>query len=214
MLGWKTPIPLFALTIMLVAPAEATTSYYQGSSGETAFNAAVGGLTLLNATLTFSSSDLGSGGLFNANGTGINFLGSDNLNNPLNFTVNAGKLTATAQAEQLKITFPAGSVYAFGLHLTDTSSFAFWCIELSPGTCDYQATNTSPSNPQFFGFVSNTPVTAPLYIRPQSGSPTMVLTDFEAYSQGSSAPEAHTMLLVGLGLVTLRLIRWKTRREV
>jgi hypothetical protein len=216
MLGWRTPIPLFALTILLVVPAEATTSYYQGSSGETAFNAAVAGLTLLNPTLTFSASDLGPGGLFNANGTGINFLGFDDFgsNNPKDYTVNAGKLTATLPAEVTKITFPVGGVYAFGFHITVTSGFGNWCIDLTTSGCSYNIVNSSSSDKEFFGFVGNAPVTAPLYIHPVSGGPVIVFTDFEAYSQDSSVPEAHTMLLVGLGLVILPLARRKTRRAM
>jgi len=208
-LGLRTAVPISAIAILLVVPAEATTSYYTGAAGETSFNGAIGGLSLLSPLLTFSAADLASGGLFNANGTGINFLGFDDLNAPADFTVVSNKLTATQQAEKVTINFPAAGVYAFGIHLTLTSSFGFWCVELTPGSCNYQITNTSPSNVQFFGFVSNTPVTAPLYIRPQTGSPTMVLADFEAFS----VPEPNTMLLVGLGLTILPLARSKRRRR-
>lgn len=55
MLGLRTAVPLLATAILLVVPAEATTSYYQGSAGETAFNAAIGGLTLMDPSLTFSA---------------------------------------------------------------------------------------------------------------------------------------------------------------
>ncbi len=211
MLSVRTPILLLAFTILLVAPVEATTTYYQGASGETTFDSNIGGLTLLDPSLTFSSGDLAAGGLYNASGTGINFLGFNDFvsNTPENFTVNSGKLTATNVSEVTTIDFPAAGVYAFSFHITDTSSFAFWCVGTAMGTCDNQITNTSPANVQFFGFISNTPITAPLYIHVQSGSATMVLTDFEAYS----VPEANTMLLVGLGLVILPLARWRARRR-
>jgi len=208
MLGLRTAIPFLTIAISLVAPAEATTSYYTGAAGETAFDTSLGSLTLLNPTKLFSSSDLGSFGLFNASGTGIDFRGFDDLSAPANFTVNSGKLTATQPDQRATINFPAAGVYAFGVHLTLTSSFGTWCIELTVGTCNYSITNTSSSNVQFFGFVSDTPVSAPLYIIPSAFSPTMVLTSFEAYS----TPEPRTMLLVGMGLIILFLARRKIRR--
>ena len=74
MFSLRTLVPLLAMTVWLVAPAEATTSYYTGSSGESSFNTAVAGLTLMDPALTFSGTP-GSTGLLNASGTGIDFLG-------------------------------------------------------------------------------------------------------------------------------------------
>src|ERR1041385_568222 len=153
----KRAIPFLAVSFLLVVPAEATTSYYAGASAEASFNAARGNLALLNPTLTFVNT-LGSGGFFNANGTGIDFLGFDNLNTPTDFVVNSGKLTATIQDERIKIDFPLATVlnpiYAFGFHITLTQGFANWFIGLSPGSTTYSVVNTSPSNIQFFGIVS------------------------------------------------------------
>lgn len=214
MFGLRTRIPLWATSLLLVVPAKATTTYYVGAANEAAFNTAVGGLTLLNPALTFSGGDLGSGGLFNASGTGINFLGVDDFffNTPTDLAVNSGKLTATQPAEAVKITFPLAGVYAFGFHITVTSSFGTWFISLTPSGTDYSVTNTSSANVQFFGFVSTTPVIAPLYIRNSGGSPTMVLPNFEAFGP-AAVPEPRTMLLVGLGLIILPTIRVTRRRR-
>lgn len=211
MLSLRTPIPFLAIVAFLAVPAAATTSYYQGASGETAFNSGIGGLTLLDPLLTFSASDLASGGLYNASGTGIDFLGFDNLNNPLNFTVSSGRLTATAGGEQATINFPAAGVYALGIHITVTSSSSFgnWCLEFTRNACSGNVVTLNSSSIGFLGFISDTPVTAPLYIRPVSGTPTMVFTDFEAYS----VPEPQTWLLVGLGLLILLLTRRKVQRR-
>jgi hypothetical protein len=209
MMGARTLILLLAIAILLAAPAEAATSYYQGSSGETSFNGAVGGLVLLDPLLTFSASDLGSFGLFNASGTGIDFLGFDSVNAPTDFAVNSGKLTATQPEQKVTINFPAAGVYAFGIHITLTSGFATWCIDVTPSGCGYGFTTISGSAPQFFGFVSDTPVTASLYIHNQGSSPYIVLTDFEAFS----TPEPRTMLLVGLGLIILQAASRKIRRS-
>jgi len=221
MLGLRTSILLLATTLVVV-PARATTTYYAGAAAEAQFNTDTAALTLLNPAMTFAAGDLGAGGLFNASGTGMNFFGFDDFvfNDPTNFTVNSGKLTATQGSEVLDIAFPASGIYAFGFHFTGTSGFVSWCIELTHGTCDYQLNNTNPANVQFFGIVSTTPITAPLFFRNLGGNPTMVLPSFEAFSSGSTststAPEPTTILLSGLGLVTLGLMgrktRWKTSR--
>src|SRR6266550_2087342 len=100
--GFRTAIQLLAITTVLVVPVEATTTYYAGgAAAETAFTGALGSLTLLNPTLTFSGGNLGPGGLFNANGTGINFSGFDDyvFNTPTDLSVASGKLIATQPAE-------------------------------------------------------------------------------------------------------------------
>jgi hypothetical protein len=212
MLGLRTSIPLFAISILLAVPVGATTSYYAGASAETTFDNALGSLSLLDPLMTFSAGDLASGGLYNASGTGINFLGFDtafSFNSPEDLAVNAGKLTATASSEVVEITFPAGGIYAFGIHITVTSGTGNWCIDLTQGGCGYSVFNSSPSNVQFFGIVSDAPITAPLYIHYAGGNPTIVFTDFEAYS----TPEPQTVLLVGLGLVILGVARRKPRRK-
>jgi hypothetical protein len=212
MLGLRTLVPLLATAITLVVPAEATTSYYVGASNEAAFNTAVGGLTLLDPSLTFASGDLGTNGLFNASGTGINFLGFDDFNYPTipeNFTVNTGKLTDTNAGEHITINFPAATIYAFGFHFTvTTGTTANLCVELTVGGCDYNFGSVPSSSSQFFGVVSDAPIIAPLYIRDQGTLFTTVLPNFEAYG-ANPVPEPRTMLLVGLGLVILPLARRK-----
>jgi hypothetical protein len=208
MFGLRTHIPLWAASLLLAMPAKATTTYYVGAANEAAFNAAVGGLTLLNPALTFAGD--ASGGLFNASGTGIDFLGFDTafiFNSPQGFTVNAGQLVGNP-SEVVKIALPPAGVLAFGTHITVASGSATWCIDLTQAGCGSSVSNSTPSNVQFFGFVSNTPVTAPLYIHYTGGNPTIVFTNFEAFS-AAAVPEPHTMLLVGLGLIILPLVRWK-----
>jgi hypothetical protein len=216
-LSFRASIPLLATVILLVAPAEATTSYYQGASGssaETAFNTAAGGLTLLDPLLTFSSGDLAAGGLYNASGTGINFLGFDDVNNPgIDFTVTTNQLTATQQDQRVRIDFPVATpIYAFGFHITyvaGTATYGSWCVGSTLGSCTYAFNTLSPSDVQFFGFVSDTPVTSSLYIQAAAFAPKVVFTNFEAFTD--PVPETSTMLLVGLGLVILPLVRRKTR---
>jgi hypothetical protein len=212
MLGLRLAIPLFAITT-LVVPLRAATSYYSGASQEANFNTAVGGLALLNPTLLFSSGNLGSGGLFNASGTGIDFLGFNFDHDPVNFTVNSGKLTGTEQDERVRINFPVStSVYAFGFHITIVTGSApigNWCVGLTQGSCTYSVVNSSASNVQFFGLVSDAPLTGSLYIQAGTFAPTVLLTDFEAYT----VPEPHTVLLVGIGIAILSLARGKMLKK-
>jgi len=213
MFSLRTLVPLLASAIWLVAPAEATTTYYVGASNEAAFNTAVGGMTMLDPSLTFSAGDLGTDGLFNASSTGINFLGFDDFNYPTipeSLTVSSNKLTATNAGEHITINFPATGIYAFGFHITTTSGNANLCVELTHGTCDFNFSAGSSAGVQFFGIVSTVPITAPLDIRDQGTFFTTVLPNFEAYGQ-SAVPEPRTMLLVGLGLVILPLTRRKQR---
>jgi|SRR5690349_717980 len=210
----RTVASFLGLSVLLVAPAEATTSYYQGSSAEATFNTAVAGLTLLNPGLTFSSADLGSGGLFNASGTGINFLGFDtnfSFNVPQDFTVSSGKLTGQP-SEVVEITFPASSIYAFGFHIAVTTGTGTWCIDLTQTGCSNFVFNSSPSDIQFFGMISDVPISAPLYIHYSAGNPTIVFPTFEAFG-AAEAPEPEAMLLVGLGLLTFPLLRRRLKRN-
>lgn len=212
MFSLRMLVPLLALAILLVAPAEATTSYYTGSSGETSFNTAVGGLTLMDPALTFSGTP-GSTGLLNASGTGIDFLGFDGFpGNPLTFTVPSGNMTATASNEVVEINLPAAGIYAFGTSITTTAGLGNWCIDVTTGGCSYNVAETAPAT-IFFGFVSNTPVTAPLYIHNLNSGPRIVFTNFEAFGP-AAVPESRTLLLVGFGLVILPLIPKRIRRKI
>lgn len=213
MFSLRTLVPLLAMTVWLVAPAEATTSYYTGSSGESSFNTAVAGLTLMDPALTFSGTP-GSTGLLNASGTGIDFLGFSDFSGltPETFTVSSGNLTAAFPNDVTEITFPAAGVYAFGFNITTTTGLGNWCVGLTTGGCSYNPVETAPAT-VFFGFVSDTPVTASLYIHPINSGPTIVFTNFAAYTD-PPVPEPRTMLLVGLGLVILPLVPQKTRRKI
>ena len=216
MLSLRTLVPFLTTTILLVAPAEATTTYYTGSSGETLFNAAGAGLTLMDPALIFSGTPV-STGLLNASGTGIDFLGFNDFSSltPETFTVSLGNLIAAFPGDVTEVNLPAVGIYAFGIHIAETTATGNWCIDLTPTkSCAFNVFSSGPSDAEFFGFVSNTPVSAPLYINFLGVNPTSKFTNFEAYGSASDpVPEPRTMLLVGLGLVILPLVSRKTHRK-
>src|SRR6185295_16252058 len=111
------------------------------------------------------------------------------------FTVNSGKLTATQSDERVRINFPVAAViYAFGFHITILAGSApvgSWCIGITQGSCTYTISNANASDVQFFGIVSDAPLTGSLFIQAGAFAPKVVLTDFEAYS----VPEPRTVLL-------------------
>jgi len=213
MFRFRTLVPFLAITILLLTPVRAGTTYYTGSSGETSFNTAVAGLTLMDPALTFSGTP-GSNGLINASGTGIDFLGFNDFSSltPLSFTVTSNTLTAAFSGEVVEINLPAAGIYALGIHITTTSGLGNWCVDLTTGGCNNNVAETAPAT-VFFGFVSDTSVTAPLYIHSLNSGPKIVFTDFEAFDP-AAVPEPRTMLLVGLGLVILPLVQRKIRPSV
>ena len=209
----RTLVTLLAIAILLVVPAEATTTYYTGSSGETTFDGLVGSLTLMDPALTFSGSP-GSTGLLNASGTGIDFLGFNDFSSltPETFTVSSGNLTAAFPSDVTEINFPAAGVLAYGIHITTVSGTGNWCVEVTTTSCNNNVVENAPAT-VFFGFVSTTPVSAPLYIHPIGSGAKIVFTNFEAYGAASApVPDPRTMLLVGLGLVILPLVRRGNQR--
>ena len=216
MFSLRALVPLLASTILLAAPAEATTTYYTGASGEVLFNTAVAGLTLMDPALIFSGTPDPSG-LLNASGTGIDFLGFDDFSSltPETFTVSSGNLIAAFPGDVTEITLPAAGIYAFGIHITETSGSGNWCIDLTPTkACAYNVFSSGPTDAEFFGFVSNTPISAPLYINFTGVNPKSEFTNFEAYNAAADpVPEPRTMLLVGLGLVILPLVSRKIHRQ-
>ena len=199
---------IIAISVLVLAlPAAASPVYYCnsgcGANTEAVFNATAGPLT----PQTFLASDLASGGLYNANGTGINFLGFNA--NPPDLTVNSTSLQAVVGGEGIQIVFP-GNVSVFSFHFILASGATTMCVELSLGNCNYPF-GVGSSAPEFFGAIDATPLTTSLLVRAiTGGGGPLRVTDFEAGTL-SAAPEVRTLLLVGSGLVMFPLIRRRVR---
>jgi hypothetical protein len=220
---WRLLRSTLVLAVVVSAPARASTSYYLGSSAESAFDSATASLTQINAVIDFSAYNgfLGST-LANANGSGIDFLGLDGAS-AANLTVSGGTLQHTLADKQVEITFPSGVLaLGFRFNYSGNAGFANVCFGTSVSNCDYGSViPIGSSDIQFFGVVSDSPLTTPVFLWRQSGgggSATFVIDDFKAYGSvvvegpPPEAAEATTMLLVGSGLILLPLARrWRRR---
>lgn len=207
---------LLTLVSTICLPLRASLVYY---TNESTFNSNLGSLSQINSATSFSAYNgfLGTS-LTNANGTGINFLGFNGVN-PDNLSITGGKLFTTLGGDKVEIDFPgSGSVYALGFHLTTPSSFGNWCISpITSSGCDNSVLTFGPSDIEFFGLISDKPLSTSFIIRPNSGVPIFEMVDFRAETLSapsgnlSSTPEPGTLLLMGSGIAFLLLT--KRRRQ-
>jgi hypothetical protein len=228
----------FLISVLLLAafaiPASASTIIYCnsgcGTNNETAFNNAIASQSLFfpNGLENFSTDATGTdtGGLLNANGiTGLNFFGYFNTgggsasqvgvvvsgNNLEQNPVDVG--TDTALEVQ-----PPGGIYAFGANVTVVSSSGNPCVEpgvttstFNNSNCDAQFPITSSSDTEFFGVISNAPLSNVFIGYPAIGNDGQL--EIQSFELGEQTPEAATLLLIGTGLTFLGVLRRRRDRR-
>ncbi|MEO5924968.1 MAG: PEP-CTERM sorting domain-containing protein [Bryobacteraceae bacterium] len=202
---FKNLLPV--LLAMAALPAGATTTFYVGAAGETAFGAdaltrglTIGGLTdFAGQTSGTSILDVGS--------TGVDFTGSSSI------LVDGTVITLSAGSAVLQISLP-GDVYAIGMYIQGTATNKTWTYGPSGGTVVLNNTTTT-----FFGAMSTTPLAAlPTLTLTGPGTTTGVtVLNFELGTVaptggGGEVPEPSTLALMGSALIALPLLARRKRR--
>ena len=175
--GTKLSKKSIAISILglacLIGPAWGSTVVYCnesvcGANTETAFNTATSALSFGSGFEDFLTNGSYAAGLSNADGiTGLDYLSYNSSSTQEGVTVTSNVLDENASGvpNSIEIELPS-NVYAFGATFSTQSGGAAPCIELvsSPSqftsnNCNYQLGISSPSDVEFFGVVSSTPLT-------------------------------------------------------
>jgi len=218
--------PVFALALAaLTTPAFATIQFSYCNIGCTntntgmtyaAFQAVTSGLTFPASPITFDSANLSGLGIYTDPASGAIFTGFNNTTQePL--IVSGADLSETGTSGQdrpIQIDLP-GDTYAIALFLSSVSGFAgpnvginttLTAFNTSGG--DYELSIANSGSAVFFGLVSTTPI-AQLFIgSPFAGNNALRILSFETGQDiPVTAPEPSTFVLLGGGLLAIRLLR-------
>jgi hypothetical protein len=221
MLSRRCLIPVLTLAALAI-PASAGTVTYSTLS---AYQAATTALNNTFVNFTTGTGLSSSSGLTDLS-TGILF--ADQFDQDSRLTVNSSCLNTCAPNGQISdnlfgfsvTQFPANAV-AFGLNLPTSSSGQSVTISFSANGSPFSTTvalsNTAGAgNPvTFFGVTTDAPITN-LTIALTSSAP-LSIDNFEVGTQAQvqATPESGSLLLIGIGLIGLRLLRrWMPLRNL
>ena len=208
---------LILALVTLAMPVSATVTYSYCSSGcagtggnysswQTAPGAA--GLTFSLSPLTFAPAGL-SGGVF-TDTTGTVFTGYSNATTTNSLTLNGTALaqTTTGANSGIDVLLPANT-YAVAFMLATVSGFGSQQVVLNGRnvfSTNYEITVPNSTSPQFFGIVSDTPITSIFVGNLGNIDGRVQINSFEL-GQTAPTPEASSMALIGAGLVAIALVR-------
>jgi hypothetical protein len=218
----RAAISILALAALAI-PASATITYSYCTSGcastggdysswQTASGSA--GLTFSMSPLTFAGGGL-SGGVF-TDTTGAIFTGYSNATTTNSLTISGTALAQTTNGTNsgIDVLLPSNT-YAVAFMLATVSGFGSQQIVLNGR--DVFSTNFSISvpnatTPQFFGILSNAPITSIFVGNLGNLDGKVQINSFEL-GQAAPTPEGSTLALIGAGLVAIALAR-KRRRAI
>lgn len=208
--------------ITLAMPVSATVLYSYCSSGcastggnysswQTAPGAA--GLTFSLSPLTFAPAGL-SAGVF-TDPTGTVFTGYSNAITTNTLTLNGTALaqTTTGANSGIDVVLPADT-YAVAFMLATVSGFGSQQVVLNGRdvfSTNYSIAVPNATSPQFFGIVSDTPITSIFVGNLGNLDGRVQINSFEL-GQTAPTPEASSMALIGAGLVAIALVRRRRSR--
>lgn len=201
----------------LVMPAWATVTYSYCTSGcastggdysswQTAPGSA--GLTYSLSPLTFAPAGLSSGVFTDT--TGAVFTGYSNATTTNSLTLNGTALAQTTNGANsgIDILLPANT-YAVAFMLTTVSGFGSQQVVLNGRdvfSTNYSITVPNATSPQFFGILSNTPITSIFVGNLGNLDGRVQINSFEL-GQAASTPEGSSLGFIGAGLVMIALMR-------
>jgi hypothetical protein len=198
-------VPVLALAAMAVSARASIVEYCSGSStscstnSQTAFNNALTADTF-TGVLNFSSSNgTLSGSMYTDTATGIVF--EDFQGNAL--TYSGGILSTPFGDDTINIILPSTIV---AISLT---------INVTRGLCDNYCVEGETSG--FLGFITDGTGSWTGYVSPNGSGGYAQINSFSAATTGttpppSETPEVGTLLLIGAGLISMRLLRHLPRK--
>jgi len=211
------PKVIFLLGLAAAAqPASATISYTSCSSGCGSSTGTYAlwqngsgsaGLTFSMSPATFSGGNLVSGVYSDPTGTVLT--GYNGVPNNLALSGTALLQTVGGGGSGIEIALPANT-YAFAMEITTPAGSVFtnpWVAigDHNVGATNYDIIIPSGGNVQFFGIISDTPLTQ-LFVGSLSGGSPLQINDFEL-GQSTPTPEGSSAALIGGGLVLVGILR-------
>jgi hypothetical protein len=212
-------IPKAILLVALAAlarPVSATTTYTSCSNGcgstsgtyavwQTASGSA--GLTFSMLPATFAGGNLVSGVYSDPTGTVLT--GYNGAPDDLILSGTALLQTVGGGGSGIEIAFPANT-YAFAMEITTPAGSVFTNPWVAVGNHNVGATNyniviPAGGNVQFFGIISDTPLTQ-LFVGALTGGSALQINTFEL-GETTPTPETSSAALIGCGLVFVGVVR-------
>ena len=211
-------LTFLVLLTALAAPIYASIAYTSCSSGcgssSGTYNAwqsdpGSAGLTFSMSPITFAAGNLTAGVYSDPSGTVLTSYSGVNIDTAMSVSGSSLLQSVTGTGSGIEILLPANT-YAVAFNVTTLAGSGFTSLWVASGDHNVNGTNynilvTSGGNIQFFGIVSDTPLSE-LFIGPISFGGRLQLNDFEL-GQESPTPELSSVTLMGSGLLLLGFLR-------
>jgi hypothetical protein len=199
-------------------PCTGTSSNGPDAGDRTTFNGdtlnTADGITFSNIDFaTITAGNYSAGGLSNAMTDGVTFTGVDsNGSTPDLYVANVASWGAQVLEQHnnggtITATISGGNVYAFGVDLIYLAGTPEWfSISVNGGAAMTSATEPGDTPASvFFGYTSATPITS-VTITPLLSSDQQAIANFEIGQEPAPTPEVGTLLLIGTGLILMRVM--------